>query len=52
MQKLKGKGRESKLSWMHRHFYPESRKVLTNPHWCPYAKEVHMRSKQLEQVTS
>jgi hypothetical protein len=41
MRKLKEQGRECKLSWMTSVFlpwYPEPRKVPTNPRWCPYAK--------------
>jgi hypothetical protein len=37
----KEQGRDAKLSWMTPVFltrYPEPRKVLTNPRWCPYAK--------------
>jgi hypothetical protein len=41
MQKLKRKGRKSKLLVDALVFLPrylEPHKVLTNSHWCPYAK--------------
>jgi hypothetical protein len=39
--KVKERGRNANSRGWRRHFlprYPESRKVLTNPRWCPYAK--------------